>query len=121
MALLSLSGVFQMSKTSSGMCSTWEGKSGLSQVWVNGKITVKEFGFKGNLTEEPTIVLGQEQDSVGGGFDNSQSFMVMITIVHMWDNVISDCEIQQPENNLNFTCCPQLDGPKFHYQRECCN
>lgn len=37
----------------------------------------------------PKIILGQEQDSYGGHFDSSQSFVGMLTDVHMWDLVLS--------------------------------
>lgn len=39
-------------------------------------------------------MLVQEQDSYGGGFDVSQSFVGEVTDVHFWDSVISPCEIQ---------------------------
>lgn len=35
----------------------------------------------------PKIVLGQEQDSYGGGFDKSQSFMERPDL-YMWDSVL---------------------------------
>ncbi|KAK0142512.1 Serum amyloid P-component [Merluccius polli] len=42
----------------------------------------------------PSIVLGQEQDTYGGGFDQKQSFEGDITDVHFWSEVISPCEIR---------------------------
>ncbi|XP_016528896.1 C-reactive protein-like [Poecilia formosa] len=52
---------------------------------------------------QPLVVLGQEQDSYGGKFDIKQSFVGMMTDVHMWDYVLSSCEIQNYVDNLNFS------------------
>ena len=45
----------------------------------------------------------QEQDSYGGGFDPQQSFVGMTTDVHMWDFVLSPCEIQRYVEDLNYS------------------
>ncbi|PFX33547.1 neuronal pentraxin-2-like [Stylophora pistillata] len=39
------------------------------------------------------LVLGQEQDSVGGSFEVSQSFIGEMTGVNIWDHVIKDQDI----------------------------
>ncbi|XP_027034716.2 serum amyloid P-component-like [Tachysurus fulvidraco] len=78
------------------VCATWDGKTGLSQMWVNGKpSTRKGFSRLGSLSGTPKIILGQDQDSYGGGFDISQSFVGMLTDVHMWNSVLSPSEISQ--------------------------
>ena len=41
------------------------------------------------------LVLGQEQDSVGGSFEASQSFIGKMTRVNIWDHVIKDQEIMR--------------------------
>ena len=45
----------------------------------------------------------QEQDSHGGGFDLQQAFIGMIADVHMWDFILSPCEIQRFVDDLNFS------------------
>ena len=40
-------------------------------------------------------MLGQEQDSVGGGFDTSQSFQGMLLHVNLWDRVLPGLQIQE--------------------------
>jgi len=54
-------------------------------------------------------VLGQDQDSVGGGFQASQSFQGMLSNVNVWDHVLDgtlikerskSCEIEK-ENEGN--------------------
>ena len=41
------------------------------------------------------LVLGQEQDSVGGSFAAGQSFIGEMTGVNIWDHVIKDQEIMR--------------------------
>ncbi|XP_053333338.1 serum amyloid P-component-like [Clarias gariepinus] len=76
------------------MCATWDANTGLAQIWVNG-IPSSRKGLKqgGSLTGIPKIILGQEQDSYGGRFDAAQSFVGMLTDVHMWDSVLSPDQI----------------------------
>ncbi len=40
-------------------------------------------------------MLGQEQDSVGGGFDADQSFKGMLSNVNLWDKVLTHREIEE--------------------------
>jgi len=40
-------------------------------------------------------VLGQEQDSVGGGFATSQSFQGMLSNVNVWDHVLDGTLIKE--------------------------
>ncbi|XP_061144536.1 serum amyloid P-component-like [Syngnathus typhle] len=86
------------------MCSTWNSDDGIAQLWVDGKPTIKRFIRSGQpISGKPSTILGQEQDSYGGGFDASQSFIGMISRLHVWDHVISSNEIQRYEADLNFT------------------
>ena len=41
------------------------------------------------------LVLGQDQDSVGGSFQASQSFIGEMTGVNIWDHVIKEQEIKR--------------------------
>ncbi|XP_042184696.1 serum amyloid P-component-like [Oncorhynchus tshawytscha] len=93
------------------ICWTWDSKTGLTQLWVNGKRSARRILKPDtSVTGTPSIMLVQEQDSYGGGFDASQSFVGEVTDVHFWDSVISPCEIQMymelnrfnPGNILNW-------------------
>lgn len=70
-------------------------KDGLSQLWVNGKATIKRFVSTVPIVGAPIIILGQDQEYYGGGFEGSQSFIGMITQVHMWDYVFLPPEIKR--------------------------
>ncbi|XP_061632366.1 serum amyloid P-component-like [Phyllopteryx taeniolatus] len=85
------------------LCSTWNSVNGIAQVWVDGKPTIKRFIHSGQpISGKPITILGQEQDTYGGGFDAAQSFIGMISRLHMWDYVLSPNEIQRYEEDSNF-------------------
>ncbi|XP_018545093.1 C-reactive protein [Lates calcarifer] len=86
------------------ICTTWDSASGLVQLWFDGQPSIRKFITSGsNIRGSLIIILGQEQDSHGGGFDIKQSFVGMMTDVHMWDYVLSPCEIHNYVDELNFT------------------
>lgn len=85
------------------MCATWNSENGLAQLWVDGKAGIKRFIKSGAISGVPITILGQEQDSYGGGFDANQSFLGMITKVHMWDRVIPAAEIKRYMDGTYFT------------------
>lgn len=85
------------------MCATWHSDNGLVQLWVDGKATIKRFIRTGTITGEPITILGQEQDSYGKGFDAAQSFIGLMTDVHMWDYVLSTSELKRYMDHVHFT------------------
>ncbi|XP_051922777.1 C-reactive protein-like [Hippocampus zosterae] len=86
------------------LCATWNSEDGISQLWVDGKPTIKRFIHSGEpISGKLSTVLGQEQDAYGGGFDANQSFIGMISRLHMWDYVLSPEEIQRYKADSNFT------------------
>lgn len=58
----------------------------------------------------------QEQDSHGGGFDLKQSFVGMMSDVHMWDYVLSPCEIHNYMDDLNYTPGNVLNWRALEFQ-----
>ncbi|KAM5126676.1 LOW QUALITY PROTEIN: uncharacterized protein ACMZJ9_021204 [Mantella aurantiaca] len=77
-------------------CVTWDSDTGVLQLWVNRKVYPGGVVMKGStIAAESSIILGQEQDSFGGGFDASQSFVGEISDVHMWDYVLTPEEVQK--------------------------
>nr|XP_004541470.3 mucosal pentraxin-like [Maylandia zebra] len=103
--------------TWNAICSTWDATSGIIQLWVNGKPSSRKFVSSGfNISEPMSIVLGQEQDSYGGEFDINQSFIGMISDVHMWDYTMSSCEIQNYSDELSFTLGNVLNWNALDFQ-----
>ncbi|CAG11889.1 unnamed protein product, partial [Tetraodon nigroviridis] len=85
------------------MCSTWNAENGLAQLWLNGSPTIKRFIKTGQITGALSAILGQDQDTFGGGFDAKQSFVGMLHNFHMWDHVLPASEIRQYMNGMYFT------------------
>ncbi len=98
------------------VCWTWDSTYGLTTLWVNGKRSARKILQRGGtLTGVPSIILGQEQDSYGGGFDQSQSFVGDITDVHLWDSIISPCEIRFYMEGNNLTPGNLLNWKNLQY------
>ncbi|XP_054847220.1 C-reactive protein-like [Eublepharis macularius] len=76
------------------ICASWESATGLVELWVNGQPMVRKSLKKGHsVSTEASIILGQEQDSFGGRFEITQSFVGEILDLYMWDRVLSPDEV----------------------------
>ncbi|XP_059194607.1 C-reactive protein-like [Centropristis striata] len=101
------------------ICTTWDSATGLAQLWLDGKPSSRKSLSTGSHISGPIkIVLGQEQDSFGGGFDINQSFAGMLSDVHMWDHVLSPCQIQDYASDLNFPPGNVLNWRALEFQTE---
>ncbi|XP_053330377.1 C-reactive protein-like [Spea bombifrons] len=81
-------------------CVSWDSGTGVIELWVNGKLYPRKVSNKGFTIPVPySIILGQEQDSFGGGFDAKQSFVGEISDVHMWDYVLTPEDIRKVLSN----------------------
>nr|XP_057940834.1 C-reactive protein-like [Doryrhamphus excisus] len=99
------------------MCATWNSQNGMVQLWVDGKQTVKRFIQSGQpISGEFITILGQEQDTYGGGFDASQSFIGMISRLHVWDYVLSAAEIRRYVEDANFSPGNVLNWRSLDYE-----
>ncbi|XP_053134315.1 C-reactive protein-like [Hemicordylus capensis] len=77
------------------ICMSWESATGLVGFWLDGKPFPRKGLKKGDSIEtEASILLGQKQDSFGGGFDVNQSFVGEMEDVYMYDRVLSPGEIK---------------------------
>lgn len=72
---------------------TWDGTSGVTVLYIDGKESARGT-HKGKLRAGGSFVLGQEQDSVGGGFVSSQRFIGDLCDLQMWARVLSTAERQ---------------------------
>ncbi|XP_008839057.1 C-reactive protein [Nannospalax galili] len=76
------------------ICASWESATGIAEFWVDGKPWVRKSLQKGyTVGTDASIILGQDQDSYGGSFDENQSLVGDIGDVNMWDFVLSPEEI----------------------------
>ena len=58
-----------------------------------------------------SVVLGQEQDSVGGGFDSRQSFQGFLSNVNVWSYVLSASTIK----SMSMSCLSGLAGNVYKW------
>uniref|UniRef100_A0A8C5Q688 Neuronal pentraxin receptor n=1 Tax=Leptobrachium leishanense TaxID=445787 RepID=A0A8C5Q688_9ANUR len=78
------------------ICVAWTTRDGMWTAYQDGK----KRGSNENLSAwhpiKPNgiIILGQEQDTVGGHFDATQSFVGEVAQFNMWDRVLSLSEIE---------------------------
>ena len=63
---------------------------------VEGSDLKKDYTTKGG----GTLVLGQEQDSVGGDFDADQSIQGMLSDVNVWNRVLPGGQIKMSKSCL---------------------
>jgi len=93
----------------------WSSDSGAWQLYLDG--ILQKFGSRlrqgSEISQPGTLVLGQEQDSVGGGFDPTQSFIGLLSRVNIWDKVLSMEELSKLHKNPN----PGFHGNVFKWDR----
>ncbi|XP_078353573.1 uncharacterized protein LOC144638230 [Oculina patagonica] len=79
------------------ICVSWEKDSGSWKFYKDGDLKEEGTSFKKGhtITQGGTLVLGQEQDSVGGGFQSVQSLQGMLSNVNVWDRVVSGRQVQE--------------------------
>merc|ERR1711937_823103 len=72
------------------VCGIWDSSSG-SVIMVNGEVAGSEDGVKAGASVRAggNLVLGQEQDSVGGTFDATQSYQGDMYNVNVWNYALS--------------------------------
>ena len=77
------------------ICATWENTAGSWNFYIDGVLVVNgENVQKGHVIKNNGIViLGQDQDNYGCGFQQVQSFKGEIFGMNMWNKVLSSSEI----------------------------
>ncbi|XP_053744027.1 C-reactive protein-like isoform X2 [Synchiropus splendidus] len=100
------------------VCFTWESSTGIAQLWLDSKPSVRRFLLSGwNINERSMIIiLGQEQDSHGGSFSASQSFLGMVADVHMWSYVLSPGQIRAYTDGRKFTPGDVINWKALEYR-----
>ncbi|XP_078363428.1 uncharacterized protein LOC144647504 [Oculina patagonica] len=79
------------------ICISWASSSGSWQFYKDG-LKVKEgstFKRGHTISQSGTLVLGQDQDSVGGGFQADDSFQGLLSDVNVWDSVLTGTTINE--------------------------
>ncbi|XP_073493822.1 jeltraxin-like [Phyllobates terribilis] len=89
-------------------CVTWNAATGLLQLWINGKRYPRRVTTsRSAIGPVMSVILGQEQDSFGGGFSAGQSFVGELCDVNMWNYVLSSKDITAYLSN-NYNACGNI-------------
>lgn len=70
------------------------------------------------LIGTPSVILGQDQDTCGGGFNAKQPFVGDLTDVHLWDKEVSLCDVSSDMQGHSFTP-GQLEKPAGPHKWHC--
>ncbi|KAL9978962.1 hypothetical protein ACROYT_G016548 [Oculina patagonica] len=84
------------------ICATWENKAGSWKLYKDGVSQASGSGLKTGhvIKTDGILIIGQEQDSFGGGFDGNQNYVGELTDLNMWNRVLNATEI----SNLSKSC-----------------
>ncbi|XP_061893313.1 neuronal pentraxin receptor-like [Entelurus aequoreus] len=77
------------------ICVTWSQKGGDWQAYQGGKLRGEGHGLAAGHDIRPggVLILGQEQDSLGGGFDSTQALVGELSQMGLWDRVLSTGQV----------------------------
>ncbi|KAL6256847.1 hypothetical protein P5V15_011783 [Pogonomyrmex californicus] len=83
------------------LCVTWESERGSWRVFLDG--ILKDSGIdlaQGTVIRaNGSLVIGQEQDRLGGGFSESEAFLGMLGLLDMWDVILHENNITKLWNS----------------------
>ncbi|XP_061701808.1 chromobox protein homolog 6 [Syngnathoides biaculeatus] len=73
------------------VCVSWNQKGGEWQAYQGGKLRGEGHGLAADHDVRPggVLILGQEQDSLGGGFDSTQALVGELSQMALWNRVLS--------------------------------
>ncbi|XP_078364231.1 serum amyloid P-component-like [Oculina patagonica] len=96
-------------------CFTWENTNGVYKSYKDGKLEAQGDDFRKGyiLRSGGTVVLGQDQDSIGGGFNTNDAFVGEMTEVNMWGSVLSESDIAAQYENCSIPHGSVLAWPIF--------
>lgn len=109
------SAVFRSDSRWHHVCVTWEQRSGRWALFSDGRRCA---GAQGLSTGHPVpsngvLVLGQDQDSLGGGFSAHDAFSGNLTDFHLWNRVLSLKQVHRAR-----ACAPPPGGLLFQWDPE---
>ena len=81
------------------IAATWRNSDGQTKLYKNGSLAFTGTLTGGALGNGGALVLGQEQDSVGGSFDSTQAFKGSIPYIQIYNMALNGTEILQHYNN----------------------
>lgn len=97
------------------MCATWEQRSRRWALFSDGRRRAGAQGLSAGHPVPPNgvLVLGQDQDSLGGGFSARDAFSGNLTDFHLWNRVLSLEQVCRAR-----ACTPPPGGLLFQWDPE---
>ena len=94
------------------ICYVWENSNGSWKLYEDGEEIKEGSDFAKGQIIVPTgiLILGQDQDSYGGGFETKNAFVGDLSQVNMWDRVLSGDDISGMSKG-----CHSEDGNVFKW------
>ncbi|KAL0606333.1 Adhesion G-protein coupled receptor D2 [Plecturocebus cupreus] len=94
------------------VCATWEQRGGRWALFSDGR---RRAGARGLGAGHPVpsggiLVLGQDQDSLGGGFSARDAFSGNLTDFHLWARALSPAQLHRAR-----ACAPPHEGLLFRW------
>ncbi|KAM6966068.1 neuronal pentraxin receptor a [Tautogolabrus adspersus] len=77
------------------ICVSWSQKGGAWQAYQGGKLRGEGHALAAghHIRAGGVLILGQEQDSLAGGFDSTQALVGELSQVGLWDRVLSSSQV----------------------------
>ena len=85
------------------VCATWENTAGSWNFYIDGERVANGEDFETGhvIKSNGIVILGQDQDNYGGGFQQVQSFKGEMYGVNMWNKALSTSEILHMSKNCS--------------------
>ncbi|KXJ15393.1 Neuronal pentraxin-2 [Exaiptasia diaphana] len=82
------------------ICATWDNSAGQTVIYKDGVRRAQGSLKKGPVIKSGgSLIIGQDQDKVGGGFQKYQSFVGELTGINIWNRVLGLNEISAMSKN----------------------
>ncbi|XP_019624450.1 PREDICTED: uncharacterized protein LOC109470109 [Branchiostoma belcheri] len=77
------------------LCTTWSSTAGDWKFYADGTVIASGSGLAQgtSIPAGGVWILGQKQDSIGGSFDTSMAFTGEISLLNVWDRVLTEAQI----------------------------
>ncbi|KAL9972258.1 hypothetical protein ACROYT_G018534 [Oculina patagonica] len=87
------------------ICFTWSNTNGDYKFYKDGVVVGSGTGFNvgGTISSGGVSVIGHDQDTLGGGFEERESFVGEVTEVNVWGVVLSESDIVAQASNCHVT------------------
>ncbi|XP_053687129.1 sushi, von Willebrand factor type A, EGF and pentraxin domain-containing protein 1-like [Sabethes cyaneus] len=86
------------------ICLTWTNQRGIYEIFLDGELQTTGYDLSSGKTIEANglFVVGQEQDSLGGDFSESEAFVGKLAYLDVWSRALSGYEVKE----LYYSCEP---------------